>query len=379
MYRVALVASHVIQYQAPLFRLLAAERDLDLTVIYCDRMGAEAFHDADMGTEVRWDLDLLSGYRYVFLRNFGFGDGYTRLINPGIVPKILFGRFDAVLFFAGWGTITSLLGVAACRASNTPFFLFGDSSFPPPRQFVRDAFLRTLFRLAHGFLVSGALNADYYRHYGADERRFHSVPFAIDNERFARGAEGAREPMRAQLGVRDEQLLIVFSAKLVARKDPMTLLRAVDAMRHRNRATILFLGHGELRDELERFASEHKLDVRFAGFVNQTDLPRHYVAADVLVLPSTYEPRGLVVNEAMACGLPVIVSDRVGAIGDLVQPDDNAFVFPAGDAKTLASQLDRLIDEPQLRARMARRSREIVATFDYAHAVRGVREALASC
>jgi len=378
-YRVALVASHVIQYQAPLFRLLAAQPDVDLTVLYCARTGAEAFHDADMQTEVRWDLDLLSGYRHVFLRNFGFGDGYTRLINPGIGPKILFGKFDAVLFFAGWGTITSLLGIAACRASNTPFFLFGDSSFPPPRQFARDAFLRTLFGLAHGFMVSGALNADYYRHYGADPRRFFSVPFAIDNERFARAASGHREAMRVQLGVSEELLLIVFSAKLVARKDPMTLLRAVDAMRHRDRASVLFLGHGELRDDVERFARERGLSVHFAGFVNQTDLPKHYAAGDVLVLPSTYEPRGLVVNEAMACGLPVIVSDRVGAIGDVVQPDDNAFVFPAGDFRTLASQLDRLAEEPELRARMAQRSREIIATWDFKHAVRGVREALRSC
>ncbi|MEA2464089.1 MAG: hypothetical protein QOJ98_1836, partial [Acidobacteriota bacterium] len=306
MYRVALVASHVIQYQAPFFRLLAAERELELEVIFCSRDGAETYLDTEMQTTLRWDLDLLGGYPHTFLRNYGHGEGYARLINPGIVPKLLFGRYDAVIFFLGWGTITSLLGIAACRMSSTPVFMYGDSSFPPPPRPLRDAFLRTVIGSTNAFLVSGTVNADYYRHYGADERRFFLVPWAIDNSRFdsaSRFAPGERAAMRARFGVRDDQLLIVFSAKLLPRKDPMTLLRAVDAMQNRDRAAVLFLGHGELREELAHFAHERGLTTHFAGFVNQTDLPKHYAAGDVFVLPSTYEPRGTVLNEAMASGL----------------------------------------------------------------------------
>ncbi|HEX8253460.1 MAG TPA: hypothetical protein VF846_09950, partial [Thermoanaerobaculia bacterium] len=257
--RVAVIASHVIQYQDPFFRLLAAEPELDVEVLFCSRDGAETYRDVEMQTTLQWDLPMLTGYEHRFLRNFGFGEGYTRLINPGIVPAILFGRYDAVIFFLGWGTITSLMGMAACRMSGTPVFMFGDSSFPPPRRALRDAFLRGLIGSVDAFLVSGALNAKYYRHYGADERRFFLVPWAIDNERFERGShfkKGEREAMRARFGVRDDQLLIVFSAKLLPRKDPMSLLRAVDLMRHRDRAAVLFLGHGELREPLEQFVRE---------------------------------------------------------------------------------------------------------------------------
>src|SRR6185436_19943659 len=172
-----------------------------------------------------------------------------------------------------------------------------------------------------GFMVSGMLNADYYRHYGGDPHRFFLLPWAIDNERFITESAfepGEREAMRAAAGIRPDEMAIVFSAKLVARKDPMTLLRAVDAMRHRNRAAVIFLGHGEMRDELESFAKERGLHVHFAGFINQRDLPKHYAMADVFVLPSSYEPRGAVINEAMACGLPVIVTDRCGSLGDIV-------------------------------------------------------------
>ena len=382
--RVAVIASHVIQYQAPFFRLLAKELDLD--VLFCSTDGVRVYRDAEMQTTFRWDVDLLSGYHHRFLRNFGFGDGYTRLINPSIVPAILWGKYDAAIFFLGWGTITSLMGIAACRMSGTPIMLYGDSSFPPDEKNfvsqVRAGWLRTIFRLTDRFLVSGVLNADYYRHYGADEARFHLVPWAIDNVRFEEGsrfAPGEREAMRERAGIRPDQLAIVFSAKFLPRKDPMTLLRAVDAMQHRERAAVIFLGHGELRAEMERFARERKLNVHFAGFVNQSELPKHYAMADVFVLPSLAEPRGSVINEAMASGLPVIVSDRSGSISDIVQHGENGFVFRAGDVQELARQLDELAADPELRARMASRSREIIATWDYSRGVQGVLEALRAC
>ncbi|HEV7763710.1 MAG TPA: glycosyltransferase family 4 protein [Thermoanaerobaculia bacterium] len=386
MHRVALIASHVIQYQAPFFRLLAAEPDLDLDVIFCSTDGAKVYRDEEMQTTFRWDLDLLSGYRHRFLRNFGFGEGYTRLINPGIVPTLLLGKYDAIVFFLGWGTITSLLGIAAARMRGTPILMFGDSSYPPPENTfaskVRAGVMRAIFRLTDRFLVSGVLNADYYRHYGIDEKRFHLVPWAIDNARFEEGSrfeEGEREAMRARFGIRDDQMAIVFSGKFLPRKDPMTLLRAVDGMHHRDRTAVIFLGNGELSDEMQRFARERNLAVHFAGFVNQTELPKYYAMADVFVLPSLDDPRATVVNEAMASGLPIVITDRCGPMGDIVQHGDNGYVFAPGDVATLAQHLDSLAGDPELRARMAQRSREIISTWDYARGVIGVKEALASC
>lgn len=385
MKRVAVVASHVIQYQDPFFKLLAAEADLDVTVLYCSRAGLDDYRDADMQTTLRWDLELLHGYRSVFLRNFGWGEGYTRLINPGIVPALAHGRYDAVIFMLGWGSISSLLGVVACRASGTPFFFYGDSSHPPAATTVggriRARFLRTLFAVTDGFLVSGALNADYYAHYGARRDTFFLLPWAIDNERFvnaSRFGPGERDAMRARFGIEPGDLAIVFSAKLVARKDPLTLLQAFARMRHRQQAALIFLGNGELREPLERFVAEEKLQkVTFAGFVNQTELPKHYAMADVFVLPSTYEPRGAVINEAMACGLPVIVTDICGSIGDIVQEGVNAFIYRAGDVARLAALLDTLAEDRALREKMANRSREIIGAWDFARGVRGVKEALA--
>ncbi|HEX2060533.1 MAG TPA: glycosyltransferase family 4 protein [Thermoanaerobaculia bacterium] len=386
--RLAIFASHVIQYQAPLFRLLAREPDIDLTVLYGSRRGADAFHDADMGTEVAWDVDLLEGYRHVFLRNFTTNpDGrFWRLVNPGLVPALVRGRHDAVIVMTGWGTFSSILAVMACRFLGIPCFLFGDSSFPPPvtgaARALRAGVLRLLFGSVAGAMASGTLNADYYRHYGMPDERIHFLPFAVDNERFAAASAltpDERNAMRERYGIPRDAVAFLFSAKLVERKDPATLLRAYARMRHRDRAAIVFAGDGELRGALESYAREHELPhVHFTGFVNQRALPRHYGMCDALVLPSTFEPRGLVVNEAMACGLPVVVSDRVGAIGDLARDGDNAFVFRAGDDAMLASQLDRLTSDAALRASMGARSREIIAGWSYTRAVEGIRAMLGS-
>ncbi|HEX7193196.1 MAG TPA: glycosyltransferase family 4 protein [Thermoanaerobaculia bacterium] len=380
-YRLAIVASHVIQYQDPFFRLLAQDPDVDLTVLYCSRAGAESYRDEDMKTTLAWDIELLKGYRYRFLRNLARDSnaGYGRLINPGIVPALARGRYDAVIFMFGWGAVTALLGMVTCWITRTPFFLYGDSSFPPPertfRAKLRAWFLRRLFARATGFMVSGTLNAGYYRHYGADERTFFLLPWAVDNKRFSSASADA---LRERYGIAPGAVVILFSAKLVARKDPMTLLRAFEAMTHRGRAALVFMGDGELRAELETYACEHQVEnVHFIGFVNQREIPGHYAMSDVFVLPSVYEPRGAVINEAMVCGQPVIVTDRCGSIGDIVQENDNAFIYPAGDAAALRAALDTIVSDDALRARMGERSRAIIADWDFARGVAGVRQMLA--
>jgi glycosyltransferase involved in cell wall biosynthesis len=386
-HRLAIVASHPIQYQDPFFRLLAKEEEIDLTVLYCSRHGAKTYRDEDMGTTLRWDVEMLRGYEHRFLRNFG-GDpnaGYTRLINPGIVPALIGGKCDAVIFMLGWGSITALLGIAACRLSRTPFFLFGDSSFPPPentlRGCIRAGLFRFLFALPTGFMTSGKLNADYYLHYGADPKTFFLLPWAVDNERFSEAGRMTieeRSALRAHYDIDSSSIVFLFSGKLVGRKDPMTLLRAYEAMCFRENVVVVFMGDGALREDLERYARDHDLTrgVRFIGFVNQREIPRHYAISDAFVLPSVYEPRGSVINEAMACGLPVIVTDHCGSIGDIVQENKNALIYPSGDARALATHLDTLTTDTALREAMSGWSLAIISDWSYERGVEGVRTML---
>lgn len=383
-YRLAVVASHVVQYQDPFYRRLAADPALDVTVLFCSDEGARTYLDRDMATSLRWDIDLLEGYEHRFLRNLGFGHGFFRLINPGLLPALTRGRYDAVLFMTGWAWLSAWIGFAACRMAGVPFLLFGDSSFFDEPRGVRARLAasvkRALFGMAGAFMISGRWNADYYRAHGADPQRFFPMPWAADNERFAGAARfepGQREAMRARYGIRDDETAIVFSAKLIPRKDPMTLLRAVDRAQHRDQLAVVFLGDGELRPQLEAFARERGLHAVFAGFINQTALPQHYAMGDVFCLPSLFEPRGTVINEAMAVGLPIITTNRCGPAGDIVQHGENGFVFTPGDDAALAGALDALTDR-ELRRRMSERSRAIISTWNYDAGVAGVKQALAA-
>jgi glycosyltransferase involved in cell wall biosynthesis len=374
--RLAIVASHVIQYQDPFYRLLAAEPELDVEVLYLSPHGAQPYRDTDMATTLRWDIDLLQGYRHRFLRNFArSGDGWLRHVNPGIVRALRRDQYDAVLLMAGWGSFSALLAIATCLVKRIPLLLYGDSSFVPPertfRQKLRARLLRMLFRRTRAFLISGTWNADYYEHYGADPRRFFPMPWAIDNERFAHAAamtSDERTALRRRYGIGDDAMAILYSGKLIVRKDPMTLLRAFARMQKRSHAAIVFMGDGELREALEQFARDHAFGdaVHFLGFVNQSEIPRHYAMCDVFVLPSTFDPRATVVNEAMACGLPVVVTGRCGPAGDIVK---------LGDDAALAAQLDLLTDRT-LRETMGARSREIIAEWSYAAGVEGVKAAM---
>jgi glycosyltransferase involved in cell wall biosynthesis len=382
-HRLAIVTSHVIQYQDPLFKRLAVRPDIDLTVIFCSRHGAEPYRDEDMKTTLRWDLDLLAGYRHLFLRNlstFDFRRGFVRLLNPSIVTALRAGRYDVVFFMLGWGSLTAWLGFLTCIVRRIPFAIYGDSSFVPEatswRLRLRAAALRWLFSRTAAFATSGVMNAQYYQHYGADPRRFFLVPWAADNERFERESRltgGERAEIRQTYAIDPGKVVIVFSGKLIPRKDPMTLLRAFEVMQHRDRAALLFMGDGELREALSAYTAQQAIPgVNIAGFVNQTEIPRVYGMSDIFVLPSLDDPRGTVVNEAMASGLPVVVTDRCGAVGDIVSDGENGFVFSPGDVAGLADRLDRLVADATLRTRMAARSRTIIATWDYERDVDGI-------
>lgn len=383
--RLAILTWHVIQYQDPLFRMIAEHPEIDLTVIFSSSEGAERYKDRDMGVELQWDIRLLEGYRYEVLKNASpIRAGQLSLINFDVFRALRRGRFDAVIMMVGWGSITAWFAALACIRNRIPFFLYGDSSHVPPettlRARLRARVLRWLFRRAAGFMITGAMNADYYRHYGADPSRFFNMPWAVDNERFttaSRMSEDERRELRARHGIDAGRVLVVFSGKLIDRKDPLVILQAVRAMQHRNRAAVIFMGDGSEKPGLQQYVREENLEqIAFPGFVNQAEMPRIYGMSDVFVLPSKFEPRGAVVNEAMACGLPVVTSTMVGSNGDIVRDGDNGFIFPVGDASALAKVLDRLVEDDALRRRMGQRSLEIISQWDYRKDVEGVVEAM---
>lgn len=383
-WRLAALTSHPIQYQAPLFRLLARDPAIDLTVFFCERAGAERYVDPDFGVAVRWDTPLLEGYRSVFLRNLSPRRSVFRfsgLINPGIVPALRGGRWDAVMVH-GYAYLTNWLAFAAAWSRGTPLLLHGESTphrpTRPLRRAVRTTVLRGLVRRTSGFLTIGTLNEEFYRSLGAPSERFFRTPYSVDNAAFIRAAEALRprrSEIRARLGIPAEAVLLLFAGKLIPRKRPLDLVRALALAG--GSAVAGFVGDGELRPVLEEEARKVGADrVRFFGFRNQSELAEHYTAADVFVLPAQFDTWGLVVNEAMCFGLPVVASSGVGASRDLVRDGWNGHVYPPGDVDALGAALRGIVDDAALRGEMGRRSLELIAGWSHEACVEGIKAAL---
>jgi len=347
-FKVLAVASHPVQYMAPIFRRMAAEPQLDLHVAYCSLRGAEAAIDPDFATSVKWDVPLLQGYSWTAIPNKGSGnESFWGLNNPGLSNLIHDGKFDALLCFVGYVRASFWIARGAAKASGAAFLFGTDAHSLAPRDgkawkvVFKKAFWPFLFRQADQVIVPSTGTFEMIKSLGIPASSITLTPYTVDNDWWkAQAAMANRETTRANLGATSQQLIILFCAKLQPWKRPMDLLQAF-AEAGPEGSILVFAGEGPQRPKLEAEAAKRGIQrrVKFLGFVNQSQLPALYSAADVLVLPSVYEPFAVVVNEAMCCGCPVIVSDQVGAARDLVAPVNPEFIFPAGDIQALANLL----------------------------------------
>jgi glycosyltransferase involved in cell wall biosynthesis len=348
--KLAIVTSHPVQYQVPWFRALADVTDL--TVFFCHRQDPDGQARAGFDVAFDWDVPLLEGYQHQWLRNRARRPDVSTPFGchtPDIIPAIQRGGFDACIV-CGWYLRSYVQAIGACRRSGTPVLLRGDSQLATPRSAVFRMIKYWPYRWAlgrvDGHLYVGTANRDYLRHYGVSDDRLFFVPHFVDNDFFAQGARDARTNGRAaavrlDCGAADEDTLFVFVGKLIGKKRPADFVRALAAARARG-ANVrgLIVGSGELGPALEAEARALHAPVFFAGFRNQTELPAFLAAADAVVLPSDgRETWGLVVNEAMACGLPALVSRAVGCAADLVEDGVTGFVFSPGDVAALANHM----------------------------------------
>jgi glycosyltransferase involved in cell wall biosynthesis len=347
-YRVLAIASHPVQYQAPLFRRMSQHPSLDLQVAYCTLRGAEAGHDPEFGANIQWDVPLLDRYSWAHIPNRGSGaESFFGLFNPGLWKLIRDGNYDAVVSYIGYVRASFWVALAAAKFSKAAFLFGTDATSLIPRDGhawktkAKKYLWPRLFRLANQVIVLSSGGADLMRSLGVPPERITLTPFVVDNDWWMQQSKQVdRAAVRASWGVSPNDTVILFSAKLQPWKRPLDLLRAFSEANLAN-AVLLFVGTGPLLSQLESEAASLGVAsrVRFLGFINQSQLPAFYTAADLLVLPSEFEPFGLVVNEAMCCGCAVAVSDRCGAARDLVVPVDPQLVFSCGDIGALAKIL----------------------------------------
>lgn len=345
--RIAILTSHPIQYQAPWFRELATH--VELKVYFAHKPDAAA-QGKGFGISITWDVDLLSGYDYEFLTNIATNPSTSKFFGcdtPEIASLIREKRFDAVIV-CGWQLKSFWQAVLACNESRVPVLVRGDSQLSTPRSTVKKLvklfIYRQMLKRFDGFLTVGERNADYLRYYGVKDTKLFSAPHFIDNEWFSEKATEAQvdvTSLRDDWNARERDLVILFVGKLIPEKGIDDLLTAYASIQPQGGFRMVVIGSGVLEESLVTRASEFDPSILFVGFKNQSELPIFYAAADVLVLPSVSETWGLVVNEAMACGTPAIVSDACGCAPDLID-EGTGFSFPVGNISALAECLNQM-------------------------------------
>ncbi len=386
--KVAIVISHPIQYQTPFFKLLASSRELELKIFFCSDWGLKSYRDSGFGQEVKWDIPLLEGYNYEFLKNISplpNVSTFWGLINPQIVTKLKEENLD-VIWVHGWARFTNWLCMLTALKLKIPILLRGESNLLTKATFLKQISKKLvfswLFKRVSAFLAIGKYNAEFYEHYGVPKEKIFLVPYCTNNDFFISKADELipkKKELKKKYDIPIELPIILFSGKLIDVKRPLDLLKAFEIVSREINAALVFVGDGNLRKDLENYVKENNIrNVYFMGFRNQTELPEFYAMGDVFVLPSELEPWGLVINEAMCFNLPIIVSKQVGASGDLVKDGVNGYICPSRNIACLEEKLRLILSNNDLMTKMGKSSREIISSWSYNEGINGVIKCLAN-
>ena len=385
--RLAVLASHPVQYFVPIYRRLARDPRIALDVLYCSDYGVRARYDKEFGREIQWDIDLVSDYPHRFLKNVSpVADTFNPLhaVNPTAFLHLLRG-YDA-LWVNGYVYPSNWLALAGASLRGTRVLMRSDMRIDPdrpPRWFdpARERVIRWWIRRSDALLYIGRANRQAYLHYGARESQLFFSPHSVDVDTIAHRATQpqVRDAVRRRWGVTDTERVVLYVGKMTERKHPEALVRLLEDARMADRMRLVFAGtgpvEGSLRTQMESRAGGRAV---FLGFVNQNELPDVYAGADIFVMPSEREPWGLVLNEAMAAGLTAVASDQVGAAADLIDHGRTGFVFPSRDWNAMTAIVLELAVNDEQRRRVGQAAAQRARAYSYDGAARGITQALAS-
>lgn len=380
--RLAWLATHPTQYQAPLLRAIA-QSGIDLSVFFFSDFSTRKFVDKEFGEALTWDVPLLEGYRSEFLRASAGSEQTIGLFRPrikGLRQRLTRERFDAVMI-QGWNHYGYVVGAWYAKRAGLKLLLRceaadhvqGSSGLT---RMLRNRVVDFVLGRVDRCLAIGTRNRNFYLAHGVAQSRIGRMPYCVDNDYFrARSAATDAAMLRRELGLDADRPVVLYAGKLTARKHAVTLLKGYAEL-PQPRPYLLFVGDGEQRPELERLVRERQLsEVRFLGFQNQTKLPGFYALADIFALPSFNETWGLVVNEAMNAGCAILATDQVGSSEDLVQVGVNGLLVPPGDSAAITEALRDMLSDRRHVA-MGQRSLDIIATWGIPENVSGLKEAL---
>ncbi|HWR34490.1 MAG TPA: glycosyltransferase family 4 protein [Clostridia bacterium] len=355
-------------YVLPRAIYLQRAADLNAEVVFTFRNGSQPWgQDADVQ-----DITVLLDSSVFRLRQF------ARVLR--LLRHILAGRYT-VAHVAGWGHWVTLCAILALKLRGVLFAVESDTQLQPTRsgykERVKEILYPILLNWPSAVLPGGSRQAKFFRHYGVPENRIHVAHMTVDTQKLRSIPGKQRDVFRAEQGLSPEAVVFLYVGRFVPQKGIRLLADVSDVLTRACRhANLVFAGAGELQQEVQALCARLPEQARYLGRLSTSEVIQWMRASDILVLPSLSEQWGLVVNEAMLCGLPIVASDRVGCVDDLVHHGKNGFIFPAGDSARLAFALTSLAEDGELRRRMGAESARIIEPWTMEREAEAIRSAL---
>jgi glycosyltransferase involved in cell wall biosynthesis len=366
---IAFLVERPTQFEAPFYRFAARDTEHEFRVLFTGRDVAEPVFDPEIGKPVAWGIDLLGGYPHEVCPQESAGRWLKERLRPERCDLLIANGYTQPLYRLGARTAKKAGVATALRLDS----VLWDTSWA--KGLAKRILFATYMKRAYDlFLGVGSLTLDYLRAFGVPRERTGLFPYAVDVESFterSRLSPAERTAFRERLGVPSAARVVLGLAKFNQREAPWDLLRAFAHVQDPD-VWLVLAGDGPVRQDLED-AARGLSRVRFPGYVPYPDLPALYTASDLFVHPAREERWGVSVQEALACGLPVVASSRVGAGYDLIEVDGNGFVYPAGDSEMLVHRIGEALalDRTRIRAR----STDILSRWDYAATWRNLLQA----
>jgi len=393
--KIAIISTHPIQYQVPLWQKMASE-GIDLEVWFFTDFGTKSTYDIEFNKTFAWDLPMLDGYNYRFLnvnKNASPNGGFKGIILKENIKKILKDSNITHVYINGWQVLAYWQVLWAAKSIGLKTFFKGESNDLKPENKWKWPFKKLLlhqfFNRIDYFLYIGTANKRLYEKHGVTNRKLFPGLYCVDNNRFSHSKQlsfSERITLRKKWGIADKSFCFIFSGKFINKKRPLDIIKAAKLIVEQGKNIhLLFVGDGELYDEIKGLSNviydkengitntfkNGLVNISIAGFLNQTEIVHAYVVADALILPSDFgETWGLVVNEAMACELPCIVSNQCGSSEDLVKPIDKNLVFETGNISDLSRAMSHLLNEAPNKDKI----KNLISQYSYDSTIQSVKE-----
>jgi glycosyltransferase involved in cell wall biosynthesis len=363
--KVVLIQGLLAPYRLPIYQELSNNKDWNFEVWFMSRGGVK---------NRSWDTSIFEKYNFIyrFLNgwtiNVGKKDNYPFWLNPFIHFDLVKYKPDVVLMF-GWDSLTSFLAHVSCRLLGIKFLIWSGSTINEVswRRSLTIPFVKAHVRRADALIAYGTRAKEYLMSLGARKEKIAISYNTNDVDRYRKNAlkyKKIKDKTIKDLGLTSKRIIIYYG-QVIERKGADLLIKAFQKVKEKYpKSALLIIGSGPFKPDLEKYVSKKKIkDVKFIENPGDEKIGKYYAVSDLFVLPSREEVWGLVVNEAMASGLPVVVSDNAGCAVDIVKPGDNGYVFKSGSVNSLATCLEKVIKDEKKMRNMGKRSLEIMKSF----------------